>query len=103
MASSASTTATSVSCSAPTDSTMTTSSSTMATSYRKSNEHQKTKKSLPELSKEVIADKVLIKSLENYASSGDRSLLNITRFNKEQKKEKLYIFWMTVVMNPKRK
>ena len=81
MASSASTTATSVSCSAPTDSTMTTSSSTMATSYRKSNEHQKTKKSLPELSKEVIADKVLIKSLENYVSAGDRSLLNITRFN----------------------
>ena len=42
---------------------------------------QKTKKSLPELSKEVIADKVLIKSLENYVSAGDRSLLNITRFN----------------------
>ena len=28
-----------------------------------------------------LADKVLIKSLENYVSSGDRSLLNITRFN----------------------
>ena len=92
MASSASTTATSVSCSAPTDSTMTTSSSTMATSYRKSNEHQKTKKSLPELSKEVIADKVLIKSLENYVSAGDRSLLNITRLKKNKNKRKTVHF-----------
>ena len=28
-----------------------------------------------------LADKVFIKSLENYVSAGDRSLLNITRFN----------------------
>ena len=39
-----------------------------------------------------LADKVLIKSLENYVSSGDRSLLNITRFNKNKNKRKTIHF-----------
>ena len=36
---------------------------------------------LQELSKQVIADKMLKKNLENYVAGGDRSLLNVTSFN----------------------
>ena len=39
-----------------------------------------------------LADKVLIKSLENYVSSGDRSLLNIIRLKKNTNKRKTVHF-----------